>query len=62
MTLGTRLRWVNGTAQLADGLTKDNVSARRGFLEFLARGQRWSVAHDPSFTAGKKLSKRQLPE
>ena len=60
VALGTKLRWVNGAAQLADGLTKDSVSARRSFLEFLARGQRWSVVHDPSFTVGKKLSKRQL--
>ena len=62
VALGTQLRWVNGTAQLADGLTKDNAGARRGFLEFLARGQRWSVVHDPSFTAGKKLTKRQLQQ
>ena len=62
VALGTQLRWVNGTAQLADGLTKDNAGARRGFVEFLARGQRWSVVHDPSFTAGKKLTKRQLQQ
>ncbi|CAE7850048.1 unnamed protein product [Symbiodinium microadriaticum] len=60
VALGTRLGWMNGTAQLADGLTKDSVTARRGFFEFLAGGQRWSVVRDPSLTAGKELSKPQL--
>ena len=58
--LQAHLRWVNGTAQLADGLTKNSAAAKKGILEFLARGQRWSVVHDPSYTAGKKLTKAQL--
>eukprot|EP00439_Symbiodinium_sp_Y106_P048762 s3212_g6.t1 len=60
--LGTKLRWVNGVAQLADGLTKSNPSARKGLLEFLTKGQRWSIVYDPFFTAGKKLSKAKLQQ
>ena len=62
VSLNTKPRWVNGSAQLADSLTKYNATVRKSFLEFLAKGQRWSVVHDPSFTAGKKLSKRQLQQ
>ena len=30
------------------------------FLQFMADGQFWRLTHDPSFTAGKKLRKRDL--
>ena len=55
--MNTKLRWVNGVAQLADGLTKSNFSAKKGLLEFLLS---WSIVYDPSFTAGKKLGKVKL--
>ncbi|CAE7836823.1 GIP [Symbiodinium sp. CCMP2592] len=60
MQLQTHLRWVNGEAQLADGLTKDTATARKGLLSFLANGQRWSVVYDPKFTAAKKVRKTDL--
>ena len=62
LRIGTKLRWVNGAAQLADGLTKAAPSARKGLLEFLTRGQKWSIVYDPSFTAGKKLTKAKLQQ
>ena len=57
LRVNTKLRWVNGVAQLADGLTKSNFSAKKGLLEFLLS---WSIVYDPSFTAGKKLGKVKL--
>ncbi|CAE7817945.1 RE1 [Symbiodinium sp. CCMP2592] len=60
MKLKTQLRWVNGVAQLADAMTKAAPAAKKGMLEFYRRGQTWSVVHDPSFTAGKKLHKAKL--
>lgn len=57
-SVGTRLRWVNGLAQLADALTKaDN---RKGFLQFLGQKQFWRLVHDEKFVAGRKLHKRDL--
>ena len=55
-SLGSSLRWVNGLAQLADGLTK--WGARKTFLQFMAQGQRWRLMDDPKFTAGRKIHKR----
>ena len=56
--VGTKLRWVNGMAQLADALTKaDN---RKGFLQFLSQRQFWRLVHDEKFVAGRKLHKRDL--
>ena len=60
LRVDTKPRWVNGVAQLADGLTKSNCSARKALLEFLSKGQRWSIVHNPSFTAGEKLGKTKL--
>ena len=58
LRVGTRLRWVNGLAQLADSLTKaDN---RKTLLQFLAQKQHWRLIHDEKFTAGRKLHKREL--
>ena len=55
----TKMRWVNGLAMLvADCLRK--TSERKIFLQFLARGQAWRLIHDESFTAGKKLRKREV--
>ena len=54
LRLGTQLRWVNGLSQLADGLTKASPAAKKGLLEFYARGQKWSVVHDPKFVAGRR--------
>ncbi|CAE7456732.1 bchH, partial [Symbiodinium microadriaticum] len=53
----THLRWVAGTEQLADGLTKGK--ARGILLRLLGDRQRWRLVYDPEFTAGKKLSKRE---
>ena len=58
LRIGTSFRWVNGLAQLADCLTK--ASERKVFLQFLARGQAWRLIHDESFTAGRKLRKKEL--
>ena len=58
LQVGTRLRWVNGLAQLADSLTKaDN---RKTILQFLSQKQYWRLVHDEKFTAGRKLHKREL--
>ena len=62
LRLGTKLRWVNGAAQLADGLTISAPWTRKGLLEFLTKGQRWSIVYDPSFTTGKELSKAKLQQ
>eukprot|EP00439_Symbiodinium_sp_Y106_P026151 s3347_g3.t1 len=56
--LGTQLRWVNGLAMLADGLTK--AGAKKDLLNFFVNRQRWSIVHDESFTAGKRLHKVAL--
>ena len=58
LELGTHLRWVNGLAMLADGLTK--AGAKKDLLNFFVNRQRWSIVHDESFTAGKKLHKAAL--
>ena len=60
MRIATKLRWVNGLAQLADCLTKFNQ--KKLFLQFLAGGQKWKLVFDKKFVAGKKLRKRQLEE
>jgi hypothetical protein len=60
MRIATKLRWVNGLAQLADCLTKFNQ--KKLFLQFLAGGQKWKLVFDEKFVAGKKLRKRQLEE
>ena len=52
----TSLRWVCGLAQFADSLTK--FGDRKCFLQFLAQKQTWKLVDDPSFTAGRKVSKR----
>ena len=57
LRIDTKLHWVSGVAQLADGLTKSNCSAKKGLLEFFSNGQRWSIVDDPSLTTGKKLGK-----
>ena len=54
----TELRWVNGLAQLADGLTK--AENRKTFLSFFTKNQYWRLVHDESFTAGRKLHKKEL--
>ena len=46
--------WTNTLQQIADGLTKPG--ARQSFVEVLRRGYH-ALRYDPSFTAGKKLSK-----
>ena len=56
--LGTELRWVNDLAMLADGMTK--AGAKKDLLNFFVNRQRWSIVHDESFTAGKKLHKAAL--
>ena len=52
----TELRWCNGDAQLADGLTK--VQAQDRLRRFLEKGQRWNIVYDDTFTAAKKLKGR----
>ena len=58
LKLRTHLRWVNGLAMLADGLTK--AGNKKDLLNFFVNRQRWSIVHDESFTAGKKLHKVSL--
>ena len=58
LKLRTHLRWVNGLAMLADGLTK--AGNKKDLLNFFVNRQRWSIIHDESFTAGKKLHKVSL--
>ena len=58
LKLKTHLRWVNGLAMLADGLTK--AGCKKDLLSFFVNRQRWSIVHDESFTAGKKLHKASL--
>ena len=56
--LGSHLRWVNGLAVLADGLTKAN--SKKGFLHFYANKQRRKIIHDETFTAGRTIFKATL--
>ena len=58
LRINTRLRWVNGLAMLADAMTK--AGAKKSFMHFLINGQKWSIVHDESFTAGKKIHKATL--
>ena len=48
----------DGLAQLADGLTK--AENRKTFLSFFTKNQYWRLIHDESFTAGRKLHKKEL--
>ena len=54
---GTHLRWVAGTEQLADAMTKGK--ARKILLQLLSERQMWRLVYDPEFTAGRKLTKRE---
>ena len=56
--LRTHLRWVNGLATLADGLTE--AGNKKDLLNFFVNRQRWRKVHDESFTAGKKLHQAAL--
>ena len=58
LRLKTQLRWVNGLAMLADGLTK--AGNKKDLLNFFVNRQKWSIIHDESFTAGKKIHKAAL--
>ena len=58
LRINTRLRWVNGLAMLADTMTK--AGAKKSFMHFLINGQKWSIVHDESFTAGRKIHKATL--
>ena len=55
---GTKLRWVNGLAQLADSMTKAN--AKKTILQFLSGRQFWRLVHDPKFESGRKVHKREM--
>ena len=57
MAAGTHLRWVAGTEQLADGMTK--AKARGILLRLLGDQQHWQLVYDPEFTTGRKLTKRE---
>ena len=56
----TVLRWVNSHQQLADGMTK--LSAADGIASFLKGKQRWNLVFDETFTAAKKVKKKELAE
>ena len=58
LQVGTVFRWVHGGVQLGDALTK--WGSRKVLLEFMARGQRWRLIHDPSFESNRKVKKREL--
>ena len=45
-------------AQFGDCLTK--FGQKKMFLQFMADGQFRRLTHDPSFTSGRKLRKRDL--
>ena len=60
LKIDTMMRWVNGTEQLADSLTK--ASSRRVMHQFLAGSQYWKLVFDEKFTAGRKIKKRDLLE
>ena len=58
LRINTRLPWVNGLAMLADTMTKAGV--KKSFMHFLINGQKWSIVHDESFIAGRKIHKATL--
>ena len=58
LQIGTVFRWVHGGVQLGDALTK--WGSRKVLLEFMAKGQRWRLIHDPSFESNRKVKKREL--
>ena len=55
---GTRFRWVNGTSQLGDSLTK--ADARKVILQFLSQRQYWRLVHDEKFESGRKVHKKEM--
>ena len=61
LEVNTRLRWVHVEAQLADALTKGG-DAKKMMMRFFSEGQRWQLIHDPEFTSGKKVRKKELLE
>ena len=58
LQIGTQFRWVHGGVQLGDSLTKWN--SRKVLMQFLAKGSRWVLVHDPSFESGRKVRKREI--
>ena len=56
----TKMRWVNGIAQLADSLTK--FADRKAFLQFMSQKQFWRLVDDPTVTAGRKINKKILEQ
>ena len=58
LQIQTAFRWVHGGVQLADGLTK--WGSRKVLLEFLSKGQRWRLVHDPAFESNRKVKKKEL--
>ena len=57
---GLQFRWVNGLAQLADGMTKAGGQAKKGMLQFLMQRQHWRLTHDPTFESGRRVRKREM--
>ena len=61
---GTELRWVHSEAMIADGLTKDQVSAggrvASGTTLDFARQASWRIVHDPDFVSAKKRRARGI--
>jgi hypothetical protein len=53
---GAYWQWTNTLQQLADGLTK--LQARGMLAEAMRRGNH-AIKYDPTYTAGKKLTKKQ---
>ena len=52
---GTEIRWVHSDAQLADALTKGLTHG--GALQKVLVEGKWTIVHDPLFTAAKKRAK-----
>ena len=58
--IGTALRWVNGGAQLADGLTKIGYPARGTFELFFKQNFKWRVIHDEKYESQRRRTKKGL--
>jgi hypothetical protein len=57
---GTLAKWVNGAAQLADGLTKTRAAWK--IVRFMRNGQRYRIVFDPSKHSARWRSKNRVGE
>ncbi len=60
-TPGLSLRWVNGSWNIADALTKESPESRKSFIEYLKK-QTWCLKYDPNFISARKSKAQHSAE